>query len=161
RIQTDPNRLRQILLNLISNAIKFTNTGGVRVVTSLDQADPKKATLNFRVVDTGIGISAEKIGALFVPFKQIDSSTTRRFGGTGLGLAISSRLAALLGGTLLVSSESGSGSEFMLTIPVGPIERIEWMAHPEDMISDRSRPRQAVERTLNAKVLLAEDGIDN
>ncbi len=161
RVRTDPARLRQILMNLVTNAIKFTDQGGVRVIVSLDQSDSKTASLNFRVVDTGIGIGPEKIEAIFAPFKQADSSTTRRFGGTGLGLAISSRLAALLGGRLLVSSQSGAGSEFMLSIPVGPTERIEWMAHPEDMVSDASRTTRSLDKTLNAKVLLAEDGVDN
>jgi CheY-like chemotaxis protein/HPt (histidine-containing phosphotransfer) domain-containing protein len=161
RIRTDSARLRQILLNLVTNAIKFTDQGGVRVITTLDQTDPQTASLNFRVVDTGIGIGQEKIEAIFAPFKQADSSTTRRFGGTGLGLAISSRLAALLGGRLLVSSETGAGSEFMLSIPVGPIERIEWMAHPEDMVSDAPRVAKSADKTLTAQVLLAEDGIDN
>ena len=110
---SDPVRLVQILSNLLSNAIKFTSTGTitVRAVAAGDSAE-------FSVADTGIGIRASDLDRLFSPFEQADATTTRRFGGTGLGLTISRRLAALLGGTLSVTSEYGVGSTFTLRVPL-------------------------------------------
>ncbi|HWB09268.1 MAG TPA: response regulator [Pirellulales bacterium] len=112
---TDAMRLRQILINLVGNAIKFTESGEVRIVASYE---PSRQVLSISVVDTGIGMSREQIAGLFRPFTQADSSTTRRFGGTGLGLTISKRLAELLGGDIQVRSEPGVGSTFRLTIPM-------------------------------------------
>jgi PAS domain S-box-containing protein len=114
RIKTDPNRLRQILLNLIGNAIKFTEEGDIIIEVSLE-SDSKKVA--FSVTDSGIGISEEQASRLFRPFSQADASTTRRFGGTGLGLAISKRLADLMGGTITVQSTEGIGSCFSLSLP--------------------------------------------
>ncbi|MCB1303982.1 MAG: response regulator, partial [Leptospiraceae bacterium] len=114
-IQSDPNRLRQILLNLLGNAIKFTETGSIGISVDLVHGN----VLRFAISDTGIGIGAESIRHLFQPFTQGDSSTTRRFGGSGLGLAISQRLAEMLGGNIQVESQPGIGSTFTLQIPVG------------------------------------------
>lgn len=114
RIKTDPVRLRQILLNLIGNALKFTDVGQVRLVTRYDQ---KRRRLQFVVTDTGCGISDTDLRKIFRPFTQADTSSTRSFQGTGLGLAISRRLAQALGGDIAVDSEQGVGSEFTLTIP--------------------------------------------
>jgi signal transduction histidine kinase/CheY-like chemotaxis protein/HPt (histidine-containing phosphotransfer) domain-containing protein len=111
---SDPTRLRQVLANLVSNAVKFTTAGDVQVLVRR-QAD----ALCFIVRDSGIGIPAEARARLFQPFSQVDASTTRRFGGTGLGLAISKRLVELLGGTIAVESEPGRGSEFRFTIAQG------------------------------------------
>ena len=110
----DAARLRQILLNLVSNGVKFTPSGSVTLTVS--QIADATDTLCFAVIDTGIGISAENIATLFQRFSQADSSTTRRFGGTGLGLAISKRLAELMGGDIKVKSEPGRGSTFSLTL---------------------------------------------
>ena len=137
RIRTDPTRLRQILLNLVGNAIKFTDAGGATVQISCQNephppglrasatshgqiALPGAAgpVLTVQVADTGIGISPEQQARIFQPFTQGDVSTTRRFGGTGLGLSISRRLAALLGGSLSVKSELSKGSIFTLTLPL-------------------------------------------
>jgi signal transduction histidine kinase len=96
-IQADPTRLRQILMNLVGNAIKFTADGGVRIVASMEDKDGQPF-LRFEVTDTGIGMTHEQIGRLFQEFMQADSSVTRRFGGTGLGLAISKRLTEAMGG---------------------------------------------------------------
>ncbi len=110
-ICTDPTRLRQILLNLLGNAIKFTDAGGsVRVEVRLVR-DEHRPCLCFDVVDTGIGITPQQINRLFQPFTQADSSTTRRFGGTGLGLAISRRLAEMLGGGLPPKARSARGAD--------------------------------------------------
>ncbi len=114
---SDPVRLVQILSNLVSNAIKFTTTGSITVKAAVDGDSAE-----FSVSDTGIGILPGDLDRLFAPFEQADATTTRRFGGTGLGLTISRRLAALLGGTLSVTSEPGVGSTFALRIPLQAIE---------------------------------------
>jgi len=116
-IQTDPTRLRQILLNLVGNAIKFAGRGAVRLSMSMACADDcEAARICFEVQDTGVGLTEEQIGRLFEPFSQVDGSATRRLRGTGLGLTISQRLARLLGGDISVKSEPGAGSTFTLTI---------------------------------------------
>ena len=115
----DPARLRQILTNLVGNAVKFTSSGHVAVSVDLVDSDGDGAEVRFAVTDTGIGIAAEAIPRLFQTFSQADSSTTRRFGGTGLGLAISQRLALVMGGGITVDSELGSGSTFTSAIRFG------------------------------------------
>ena len=118
-VRGDPTRLRQVLMNLIGNAIKFTEQGEVVVSVSAAASDGS-TTLRFAVRDTGIGIAPEHVGSVFREFTQADSTTTRRYGGTGLGLAISQRLVQLMGGNLTVNSELGRGSEFAfaVTLPV-------------------------------------------
>ncbi|MYM80949.1 response regulator [Duganella sp. FT50W] len=111
----DGHRLQQVLVNLVGNAIKFTEKGAVSVLVELADAP---ATLRFTVRDSGIGIPADRVTQLFAPFSQADASMTRRFGGTGLGLAISRRIAALMGGAIDVRSTPGVGSEFMLMVPL-------------------------------------------
>ncbi|MTV36475.1 CHASE domain-containing protein [Duganella radicis] len=111
----DGHRLQQVLINLVGNAIKFTEKGAVSVLVELAEAP---ATLRFTIRDSGIGIPADRLAQLFAPFSQADASMTRRFGGTGLGLAISRRIAALMGGTIDVRSTPGTGSEFVLTVPL-------------------------------------------
>jgi HPt (histidine-containing phosphotransfer) domain-containing protein len=108
----DPGRLRQILLNLIGNAIKFTQTGEIVVRVSVASEKDSAAQLLFSVRDTGVGIPLEKLGTIFQPFEQADGTITRRYGGTGLGLAIATQLAELMGGALSVESKPGEGSTF-------------------------------------------------
>ncbi|MGV7207717.1 CHASE domain-containing protein [Oxalobacteraceae bacterium A2-2] len=112
----DGHRLQQILINLVGNAIKFTERGRVSVLVEVARAAPLQ--LRFVVRDSGIGIAPERLAQLFAPFEQADASMTRRFGGTGLGLAISRRIAALMGGAIEVASTPGQGSEFILTVPL-------------------------------------------
>ena len=115
----DPGRLRQIILNLISNAIKFTEEGEVALRVEVEKPDETDHVLRFVVADTGIGIPAEKQMTIFSPFTQADSSTTRKFGGTGLGLTISARLVAMMGGRIWLESEAGKGSRFCFTARFG------------------------------------------
>ncbi len=120
-VEGDPLRLQQILTNLVGNALKFTEHGGVVVrvqrVDRIDPNDPRRAWLRFEVEDTGIGMGHEVIGMLFQPFSQADATTTRKFGGSGLGLAISHRLIELMGGSISVASERGVGSCFTVEAP--------------------------------------------
>ncbi|GAK82475.1 CheY-like receiver [Vibrio ponticus] len=122
-VKVDEHRLRQILMNLVSNAVKFTAQGKVTIKVDAEM-DAGQCNLTFSVIDTGIGIDNSKLEDIFSPFKQEDSSTTRNFGGTGLGLSISQQLVALLGGQLQVESEKGVGSRFYFTLPVEVLERI-------------------------------------
>jgi hypothetical protein len=117
----DPTRLRQILVNLVGNAVKFTSEGDICVEVVVEPSVSGARQLHVRVQDSGIGIPADKIDSIFQAFQQADSSTTRRFGGTGLGLAISAQLAALMGGRIWAESEVGRGSTFHVVIPLHTI----------------------------------------
>lgn len=116
----DPTRLRQILVNLLANAVKFTDRGGIDVVARPGADANGRPLVHFSVRDTGIGLRPEQLGRLFEVYQQADPSTARRFGGTGLGLAISKRLAELLGGTMWVDSREGQGATFHFTVALGP-----------------------------------------
>ena len=115
-VEGDPGRLRQIILNLVSNAIKFTHHGEVMLKAELESEDHNSQVIRFTVADTGIGIPAEKQKTIFSPFTQADSSTTRKYGGTGLGLSISTHLAAMMGGRIWLESEVGKGTRFHFTV---------------------------------------------
>jgi CheY-like chemotaxis protein len=160
----DPLRFRQIMLNLVGNAIKFTENGAVRVVTRLLQDSGVEPMMQIDVIDTGIGINPEHIGHLFEPFTQADTSTSRRFGGTGLGLSISQRLAHMLGGDITVFSELGRGSTFRLTIAVGSLDGIRLLETTAEFRTP-SQPPQSTPKAnpspMRGRVLLAEDSPDN
>lgn len=163
-IQTDPMRLRQILVNLLGNAVKFTEKGCVEIATRmvwstgmLNGLDLRQnqVSLEFRIKDTGIGMMPEQISKLFQPFTQADNSMTRRFGGTGLGLAISKRLANMLGGDIQVSSVQNVGSEFIVTISVGEVvsmacERVPPICYQADDDSSVVSVPNLSEHSLNA-----------
>jgi len=117
-LRADPGRLRQVLTNLVGNAIKFTDRGEITLLVELESEDKGIATLSFKVHDTGCGIPADKLSGLFQPFTQADASTTRRHGGTGLGLSIAKGLVEAMGGSIHARSEEGAGSTFWFTIPV-------------------------------------------
>ena len=162
-ILSDSGRLRQILVNLVGNAIKFTEQGSVRVVVSfLARWREQEPAVRLQVIDTGIGFSQADLPALFQPFVQADGSNARKYGGTGLGLAIASHLADLLGGELTAESVPGSGSTFTLTIPTGTLEDIRAIPRDND---EPHPPREAGAPALRdltgVRVLLAEDGVDN
>jgi CheY-like chemotaxis protein len=163
RIVTDPTRLHQILLNLVSNAIKFTAHGRVRVAAGLAQPDAgAEPLLRFVVEDTGVGMSSDQLARLFVPFSQADESTTRRFGGTGLGLSICKSLAGMLGGDIAVSSEPGVGSRFSLTVPAGPTEGSDLVCELDDDPRTETLVAPDAEVRLDGqRILVAEDGPDN
>jgi signal transduction histidine kinase len=119
----DSNRVKQMLLNLIDNAIKFTPSGSVRIEACEIECNGDSAILEFAVTDTGIGIPADKQQLLFKPFSQLDSSTTREYGGTGLGLSIVNRLAQLMDGNAGVESQAGHGSRFWFRIRVHVLQK--------------------------------------
>ncbi len=156
RIRTDPVRLRQILTNLVDNAIKFTEQGSVRIAVRCTPPQDVGRRVEFAVTDTGIGMRSDQLGRLFEPFTQADTSATRRFAGTGLGLAISRRLAEILGGDLCVATEPGRGSTFTLTIDPGPLQSVPMVASFADEEVEPAKTGAA--HTLHGRVLLAEDG---
>jgi len=164
-IETDPTRLRQILVNLVGNAIKFTEAGSVKIAMELAGQDTPAPKLMFDVIDTGIGITTDQIDRLFKPFAQADSSVTRRFGGTGLGLAISHRLSEMLGGKIMVESKLGQGSTFRVTIATGDLSNVRLRADAAtaNVASTASRKAHSpsTQQPVDCRVLLAEDGPDN
>jgi len=165
-ITTDPTRLRQILVNLVGNAIKFTQAGGVRIVTRLrdDGESDGESKLRFDVIDTGIGIPEEQIQNVFGEFVQADGSTTRDFGGTGLGLAISRQLARLLKGDVTARSAPGKGSTFSLTVGTGPLDGVRLVEYLTEAAAASEQPVESPDESqekLQCRVLLADDIPDN
>ncbi len=164
-IQSDPTRLRQILINLVGNAIKFTETGAVRLVTSFVECGGVPC-LQFDVIDTGRGMTQEQVANLFQPFTQADNSTTRKFGGTGLGLTISKRFAEALGGNITVpTTELGVGTTFRTKIATGSLVGVNMLENPtlatvvaKDTNAAAHAPRVGLH---DLRILLAEDGEDN
>lgn len=163
RMKGDPTRLRQILLNLLGNAIKFTEKGEVVIRLVNAFSDNNQATIKIEVVDTGIGIPEKVIASLFEAFTQADGSTTRKFGGTGLGLAISKQLVELMGGKLEVESESGKGSNFFFTLSFDVVEQDRGKIEVKELeglsalvIDDNSTNRIIVCNYLNAWGMASE-----
>ena len=154
QVQGDPVRIRQVLINLLSNALKFTDQGKIDLSVQVGRID-EKVYVNFAVTDTGIGIEPDKLNNIFESFTQADSSTTRKFGGTGLGLAISKKLVEIMGGTIKVTSQPGQGSCFNFTVPLqialGEVRPKPGKGHQSDKLS-----------IVGAKtVMVAEDNLIN
>lgn len=181
-IMADPVRLRQVLLNLVGNAIKFTEIGGVEIRLDCVHAQPLGDELRISVVDSGIGMNDEQLSKAFTAFSQADSSTSRRFGGTGLGLAISRRLMELMGGTILIDSGDGLGSTFTVVIPItndaslpnapniqnktGLEEEYDYCPLPDHSAATavelaQKKSSESAKLLAGRRILLAEDGIDN
>ncbi|WP_413206585.1 ATP-binding protein [Rhodospirillum sp. A1_3_36] len=155
----DATRLRQILVNLVGNAVKFTDTGGVRIEAVPAWEKDNLHQLVIKVVDTGSGIPTGRLEDLFSAFQQLDGSATRRHGGTGLGLAISRRLARLMGGDIRVRSTPGEGSTFILEVPLAPLEHVPNLGIEEGPTHQTEQPPPAPTRPL--RILLAEDILEN
>ena len=162
-ITTDVARLRQAIVNLAGNAVKFTEKGEIRVVVSLLRAwRNDESAVKIEVIDTGIGISESVLPRLFRPFIQGDDSISQRFGGTGLGLAISSHIAHMLGGDLTAVSTLGEGSTFTLTVPTGDLGDATMLQHPTETARTTGKAWRYTPGILrNLRILLAEDGYDN
>ena len=164
-IQSDPTRLRQILINITGNAIKFTEQGQVSITARLVAPDSEQPSIEFDVADSGPGMTPAQIKNLFQPFVQADSSTTRQFGGTGLGLTISKRLAkALQGDVVLLKSEPGKGSCFRVRVGTGPLDDVELLADPRRSTTSLHAATSEEEHAIDfagRRFLVAEDGPDN
>ncbi|MHB8973951.1 MAG: hybrid sensor histidine kinase/response regulator [Pirellulaceae bacterium] len=163
-IHSDPTRLRQILVNLVGNAIKFTSRGWVTLICRM-AGEGGVSRFEFEVTDTGIGMTSEQMARIFDPFEQADNSVTRRFGGTGLGLSISKRLTEALGGDIQVQSTPDHGSTFTVTIDMGPLEGVRMIdAHQAAQLSNptqRPESQRSVIRLRPSCVLLVDDGESN
>ena len=163
-IQSDPARIRQILINLLGNAIKLTEVGQVRLVTRFLNESLDEPTLQFEVIESGMGMTAEQMDGIFQLFTQADSSTSRKYGGTGLGLAVCKRLVNLLKGDISAASEFQKGSTFSVTIPTGPLDGVEITESPQRVLSQSEKPdRLSTQeiKPLTCRLLLAEDDLDN
>lgn len=161
-IQSDPTRLRQVLMNLTGNAIKFTETGGV-TIRSRWTDDSVQPQIAFDVIDTGIGLKPSHIENIFNPFSQADTTTTRKFGGTGLGLSISKRFAEALGGELAVTSEWGTGSTFTTTIDAQLSDGVQWISVEEarERLVHQEVRDIATFNVRSSRILLVDDGEAN
>lgn len=173
RVRTDETRAKQVLFNLISNAIKFTDTGTVRIETSW-RAGPDGGTMTIAVEDTGVGMTEEQLRRVFKPFEQGDAATNRRHGGAGLGLAISRKLAESLGGSLTATSLRGRGSRFVFEFVSGPCEMVEMLPPAASLDAVAARPWEALPSPtgggdlprssptlVGVRVLVADDSLDN
>ena len=160
-VESDPARIRQIMLNLVSNAIKFTTTGSVDIVVRMLPGHTPR--LQFEVRDTGLGMTPDVMSKLFSAFTQADASVTRKFGGTGLGLSISQRLAQILSGEITVESEPGVGSRFYLTVAVGLPAAAPSPAAPSSAAESPpvKKPPSMELLPAGTRILLVEDGPDN
>ena len=164
-LRGDTQRLRQVLVNLVGNAIKFTESGGVRIILRHNTAIANRPRLSFEVVDTGVGITPEQQARIFEPFLQDDGSNSRRHGGTGLGLSISRRLVRAMDGDLLLISHPGQGSSFIVVLDVDAPDHANpgvdpASAYPSEAQAPTPSPTVGRQR-LTARVLVAEDGPDN
>ena len=153
-IETDPTRLKQILINLCANALKFTESGSISMVVRCDKLEEQ---LFIKITDTGVGVKKEQFEKLFDPFAQAAPSVARQHGGTGLGLSISKRLAEMLGGTVTASSVFGEGSQFEVSISTGPLEHIKSLKNKSELIQQKHKLAEVEIPSLRGRVLYAED----
>ncbi len=162
-VLSDPTRIRQVLLNLVGNAIKFTEQGRVELAVDFIQDASDAPHVRFSVRDTGIGLTPEQSGRLFESFIQADGSTARKYGGTGLGLAISRRLARMLGGDVTVSSQPGCGSVFSFSIDPGSLDNVQLLTDPCAAIgqAEASAADDLSTTRIEARILLVDDSPDN
>ncbi len=159
RIQSDPTRLAQMLINLVGNAIKFTQAGTVTLTASCEGQ-----RMVLAISDTGIGLTPEQSASLFEPFQQADATTARQFGGSGLGLMISRQLARRLGGDIVVASESNRGSVFTLSVPTGSLQDVRFIQPVSASQGNLVMPNTSGKHTpplTGVRVLLADDALDN
>jgi len=156
-VQGDPVRLRQVLTNLVGNAVKFTERGSVSLHVDLIESTASEAFLRFSIIDTGVGIPPEKVQVIFESFTQAEASTTRRFGGSGLGLAIARQLVQLMGGEIVVNSQVNVGSEFWfaLRFAVVSVDMLQMPLSSVKLVSLQTM------QLLKARVLIVEDNIIN
>jgi PAS domain S-box-containing protein len=154
QIQTDPTRLKQILINLCGNALKFTEKGGITINVRCDRSEE---LLIVQVIDTGIGVKEEQLDKLFDPFAQASPATARQYGGTGLGLSISRQLAEILGGSITANSTYGEGSEFEVHVATGSLDHTRMIRNHSDVAAQRLHPKQTQVPHLKGRVLYAED----
>jgi PAS domain S-box-containing protein len=162
-VLSDASRVRQIVTNLVGNALKFTPAGGRVTVTVRLALDRTPTQIAIDVSDTGIGIPSDRLDAIFDPFVQAEASTTRQYGGTGLGLAISRRFARALGGDIVATSDLGQGSTFHITLDPGPLDDVAWIA-PESLAVVHRRDRSTVRTRWvfePKRVLVVDDGPEN
>lgn len=153
----DPLRIKQIIMNLINNSLKFTSEGHVEVNFAIQSKSEKHISLNIEVKDTGVGIASEKLDEIFLAFHQADSSTTRKYGGTGLGLAICNKLAEMMGGKILVESQIGVGSKFTLNCPFDIANTEEIKILSTSSVIFNSGDKIQSNQSLSLNILLAED----
>lgn len=165
KIESDPTRLRQILVNLIGNAIKFTETGSVSVEVGFSQGIGPTPQLHFKIRDTGIGISADRIQNLFTPFTQADNSTTRKYGGTGLGLTISKRFVELFGGSISIESQLDQGTTVTFMIPVLVTDTDSFISSNQTVnkvtVACADRSAHMTKSLTGLRILVVDDSYDN
>jgi PAS domain S-box-containing protein len=161
-IKTDPARFRQIIFNLVGNAVKFTEQGSVTVTCRFEEAPPEPRLL-IEIADTGIGIPQDKMESIFDPFTQADATVARRFGGTGLGLSISRKFARALGGDITVESRPGKGSTFRVTLKTGDLQDVRFLQPEEAAMATQAldAKEQRHWRFPKARVLIVDDGAEN
>lgn len=165
-ILSDPMRLKQILGNIVGNAVKFTGRGQVTMDVTMDRQPDQNTLLQFLIADSGCGLTNQEVSRLFQPFMQADSSTTRKYGGTGLGLVISKQLANLLGGDVILRETApGKGSVFVVTIDPGPFlespASTESVQRPEKSTFQKATPERTTQALCGLNLLVADDAADN
>ena len=161
QVTTDDVRVRQVITNLVGNAIKFTSEGKVSITTRL--IENEKRQLEISIVDSGIGMTTEQLGKIFNPFVQADSSVTRKFGGTGLGLAISKRIVESLGGEISATSTPGEGSTFSFTIDIGAVDSLPLITRQQylETTKQKNSSYEGITRLPAGKILVVDDGDAN